>query len=77
MIILKKEWIDPSLIPLVSRLELKKHQRGIALQVGEMVVMLDYPECKDWYVVEISQVLSDRFTVNGFITTGNPQAGYR
>jgi hypothetical protein len=39
--------------------------------------MLDYSESKDWYVAEISQVLNDRFTVNGFITTGIPSAGYR
>ncbi len=26
--------------------------------------------------MEVSQVLSDRFTVNGFITMGNPLAGY-
>jgi hypothetical protein len=42
-----------------------------------MVIMLDYPDSKDWYVAEISQVLSDRFTVNGFITTGTPLDGYR
>jgi hypothetical protein len=77
MIILKKEWIAPSLVPLVSRLEPARHQKGIALQVGEMVTtMLDYPESKDWYAAEISQVLSDRFTVNGFITTGTPLEGY-
>jgi hypothetical protein len=32
------------------------------LQVGEMVIMMDYPDAKDWYVA----VLGDRFTVNGF-----------
>jgi hypothetical protein len=39
--------------------------------------MLDYPESKDWYVAEVSQVLNDRFTVNGFITTGIPLEGFR
>ncbi len=77
MIILKKEWIDPSLIPLNSRLESTSHQKEIALRVGEMVIMLDYPESKDWYVAEISQVLNDRFTVNGFITLGAPLNEYR
>jgi hypothetical protein len=67
----------PSLIPLNSRLEPTRHQKGLALRVGEMVIMLDYPESKDWYVAEISQVLHDRFTVNGFITVGAPLAGYR
>jgi hypothetical protein len=71
------EWIAPSLIPLISRLEPARHQKRIALRVGEMVIMLDYPESKDWYVAEISQVLHDRFTVNGFITIGAPLAGYR
>ncbi len=42
-----------------------------------MVIMLDYPEFKDWYVAEISQVLNDQFTVNGFITTGFPLTDYR
>jgi hypothetical protein len=60
MSILEKEWIAPSLIPLNSRLEPTRHQKGLALRVGEMVIMLDYPESKDWYVAEISQVLHDR-----------------
>ena len=68
MIILKKEWIAPSIIPLNSRLEPTRHQKGMELRVGEMVIMLDYPESRDWYVAEISQVLHDRFTVNGYIT---------
>jgi hypothetical protein len=38
MIILKKEWIAPSPIPLISRSAPAKHQKGIALQVGEMVI---------------------------------------
>jgi hypothetical protein len=77
MIILKKDWIAPSLVPAVSRLEPARHQKEIALQVGEMVVMLDYPESKDWYVVKISQVLHDRFAVNGFITIETPLDSYR
>jgi hypothetical protein len=46
------------------------------LRIGEMVILRDYPDAKDWYVAEISQVLSDRFTVNGYITVGLPLAGY-
>ncbi len=42
-----------------------------------MVIMLDYPESRDWYVAEISQVLHDRFTVNGFITREATLVGYR
>ena len=50
MIILKKEWIAPSLLPLNSRLEPTKHQEGMELRIGEMVIMLDYPESKDWHL---------------------------
>ena len=46
------------------------------LRIGEMVILKDFPDAKDWYVAEISQVLSDRFTVNGYITMGLPLAGY-
>jgi hypothetical protein len=46
------------------------------LRAGEMVIMLDYPESRDWYVAEISQVLHDRFTVNGFITREATLDGY-
>ena len=77
MIILKKEWIAPSLIPVISRLEPARHQQGMELRVGEMVIMLDYPESKDWYVAEVSQLLLDRFVVNGFITREATMNGYR
>ena len=39
--------------------------------------MLDYPESKDWYVAEVSQLLHDRFVVNGFITREATMTGYR
>ena len=67
MIILKNEWTAPSLLPVNSRLEPARHQQGLELRVSEMVIMLDYPESKDWYVAEVSHVLHDRFTVNGLI----------
>jgi hypothetical protein len=44
MIILKKEWLSPSLAPSENRLTPKKHQEGMELQVGEMVIMMDYPD---------------------------------
>ncbi len=56
MIILKKEWLSPSLAPSENRLIPRKHQ--------EMVIMMDYPDAKDWYVAEVAQILGDRFTVN-------------
>jgi hypothetical protein len=77
MIILKKEWLSPSLVPSENRLTPKKHQEGMELQVGEMVIMMDYTDAKDWYVVEVTQVLGDRFTVNGFTITGAPLARYK
>jgi hypothetical protein len=45
-------------------------------RVGEMVILRDYPDAKDWYVAEICQVLSDRLAVNGYITMELPLAGY-
>ncbi len=42
-----------------------------------MVILMDYPDAKDWYVAEISQVLHDRFTVNGYITKAIPLQGYK
>jgi hypothetical protein len=76
MIILKKEWHAPSLEPGVQELAPVRHQAGMKLRIGEMVILRDYPDAKDWYVAEISQVLSDRFTVNGYITVSLPLAGY-
>jgi hypothetical protein len=76
MIILKKEWHAPTQDPEELRLAPAKHQVGMKPRIGEMVILRDYPDAKDWYVAEICQVLSDRFTVNGFITTGTPLAGY-
>ena len=68
MIILKKEWIAPSFDPLQVSLAPSRHQLESPLHAGEMVILMDYPDAKDWYVAEISQVLPDRFTVNGYIT---------
>jgi hypothetical protein len=76
MIILKKEWHAPSLEPEEKGLAPAKHQASMKPRIGEMVILKDYPDAKDWYVAEISQVLSDRFTVNGYITMGLPLAGY-
>ncbi len=42
-----------------------------------MVILKDYPDAKDWYVAEISRVLPDRFTVNGYITKATPLEGYK
>jgi hypothetical protein len=77
MIILKKEWIAPSLDPLQVNLSPMKHQPEMILRAGEMVILVNYPDAKDWYVAEISQVLPDRFTVNGYITKGIPLQGYK
>jgi hypothetical protein len=77
MIILKKEWLSPALAPSENGFTPKKIQDGMELQVGEMVIMMDYKDAMDWYVAEMTQVLGDRFTVNGFTTTGAPLAGYR
>ena len=75
-IILKKEWHAPAQDPEELKLAPARHQLGVKPRIGEMVILKDYPNAKDWYVAEICQVLSDCFTVNGFITTGTPLAGY-
>ncbi len=74
MIIQKKEW--RSLLKAWGKRAPAKHQVGMKSRIGELVILRDYPDAKDWYVAEICLVLSDRFTVNGFITTGIPLAGY-
>jgi hypothetical protein len=77
MIILKKEWHNPTQEPDERRSVPTKHQAGMKPRIGEMVILKDDPDAKNWYVAEICQVLSDRFTVNGFIImTGLPLAGY-
>jgi hypothetical protein len=76
MIILKKEWHAPTQESGDRKLAPARHQVGVKPRIGEMVILRDYPDAKDWYVAEICQVLSDRFTVNGFITTGLPLVGY-
>ncbi len=76
MLTLKKEWHAPAQDPAELKLAPTRHQGGMKPRIGEMVIMKGYPDAKDWYVAEISQVLSDRFTVNGFITMGIPPAGY-
>jgi hypothetical protein len=77
MIILKNKWTAPSFDPLQVSLAPTKHQPEMLLRVGQMVILMDYPDAKDWYVAETSQVLHDRFTVNGYITKGIPLQGYR
>jgi hypothetical protein len=47
MIILKKEWLSPSLAPSENRLIPRKNQESMELQVGETVIMMDYPDAKD------------------------------
>jgi hypothetical protein len=77
MIILMKEWHAPSQDPADLKADpAARHQVGTKPRIGEMVISKDYPDAKYWYVAEISQVLSDRFTMNGFITMGIPLAGY-
>jgi hypothetical protein len=76
MIILKKEWHAPSLESDEQEFAPAKHQAGMKLRMGEMVILKDFPDARDWYVAGISQILNDRFTVNGYITLGLPLAGY-
>ncbi len=67
----------PSFDPLQVSLAPSRQQPESPLRAGEMVILMDYPDAKDWYVAEISQVLRDRFTVNGYITKAIPLKGYK
>jgi hypothetical protein len=60
MLILKKEWHAPTQDPEELKLAPARHQVGMKPRIGEMVILKDYPDAKDWDVAEISQVLSDR-----------------
>jgi hypothetical protein len=55
MIILKKEWQAPSFDPMQASLAPTKHLPGLELRVGEMTILMDYPDAKDWYVAEVCQ----------------------
>jgi hypothetical protein len=82
MIIFKMEWQAPSYDPEQSKLVAARHQEGVKLRIWEMVIMLDHPDSKDWYVADTRQVLSDRITVKGYTTAeillvGYPQASKR
>jgi hypothetical protein len=52
MITLKKEWLTPSQDPVEVKLATARHQAGVKLRVGEMVIMMNYPDAKDWYVAK-------------------------
>ncbi len=39
-----------------------------ALQEGEIIILKDEPEAKDWYCAEVRAVLADRLEVNYFTT---------
>ncbi len=49
---------------LCSKDELNLH----ALKEGEIIILKDEPEAKDWYCAEIRSVLADRIEVNYFTT---------
>jgi hypothetical protein len=50
MIILKKEWQAPSFDRMQVSLAPTKHIPVMELRVGEKVILMDYPDAKDWYV---------------------------
>ncbi len=43
---------------------------------GELVVLEDDPEAKDWYCVEVRAVLPDRIEVNYYTTQTPPLSNY-
>ncbi len=72
MIILKNECQAPSFDPMQASLAPTKHQPGLELRVGEMVILMDYyPDAKPrtgMLLKSAKSYTSDRFTVNGYIT---------
>ena len=56
MIILTKEWHAPTQDPAELKLAPARHQVGMKPRIDEMVILKDYPDAKDWYVAEVSQV---------------------
>jgi hypothetical protein len=58
MVLLKKP--RPSGTRLCSKDDLNLH----ALKEGEIIILKDEPEAKDWYCAEIRVVLADRMEVN-------------
>jgi hypothetical protein len=55
MIILTKDWYAPSQDPADVKSEPARHQVGMKPRVGEMVILKDYPDAKDWYVAEMQR----------------------
>ncbi len=49
---------------IISKDDLDKH----ALKEGELIILKDDPEAKDWYCAEVRSILADRIEVNYFTT---------
>ncbi len=74
MIILKKKWHAPSRDPEELKLAPTRHQVSMKPRIGEMVILKDYPDAKDWYVAEISRSLHREWFHQ--FTMGIPLAGH-
>ncbi len=74
MVLLKKPRpndLDPELMKYQSigtRLCSKDDLNLHALKEGEIIILKDEPETKDWYCAEVRAVLADRIEVNYFTT---------
>ena len=74
MVLLKKPMpsdIDPEAArerSLGTRLSSVRDMRKNALKEGEIIILKDGPEAKDWYCAEIRSILVDRVEVNYFTT---------
>ena len=53
-----------------------KDMRKNALKEGELIILKDDPEAKDWYCAEIRSILADRIEVNYFTTQTPALEGY-
>jgi hypothetical protein len=59
-----------------TRISSMKDMRKNALKEGELIILKDDPEAKDWYCAEIRSILVDRIEVNYFTTQTPSLEGY-
>ena len=53
-----------------------RDMRKNVLKEGEIIILKDGPEAKDWYCAEIRSILVDRVEVNYFTTQAPALEGY-
>ena len=59
-----------------TRISSMKDMRKNALKEGELIILKDDPEAKDWYCAEVRSILVDMIEVNYFTTQTPALEGY-